>query len=116
MQTHLVALSSHIVEDCFETGEGASTGCGYANEHIGRTFPSFDAMLQYLSDHYGLSADTKDYERGRGELYTSRTVANHSDAQNGGWLEPTGVEYADWRAGKTKLYAENYSIQFHYVR
>lgn len=116
MKTHLVKLSSDIVEDHFEHGAGDSTGCGYSNEPVGKTFESFDAMLKYLADYYGLSADINDYENEGGILRFSKTVANHADAQNGGWFEPTDAELEAWARGEQVLYSEDFSIEYHYVR
>lgn len=112
---HLVGLTSDICEDNFEEGEGASTGCGLRLA-IGKTFATFPDMLKYLAGTYGLSASKNDYnDEGNGTLETSRAVANHSNAQNGGWFEPTEEEYAQWRAGKLKLYVENFDIKWHNI-
>lgn len=116
MKVHLVKLSSDIVEDHYELGAGKSTGCGYSNEPVGKTFESFEAMLKYLADYYGLSSDANDYENEDGKLYTSKTVANHSEAQNGGWFEPTEAELEAWTNGELMLYSEDYVIEYHYVR
>lgn len=116
MKVHLVKLSSDIVEDHYELGAGKSTGCGYSNEPVGKTFESFEAMLKYLADYYGLSSDANDYENEGSKLYTSKTVANHSEAQNGGWFEPTEAELEAWSNGELMLYSEDYIIEYHYVR
>lgn len=113
MTYHLVGLTSDIVEDHAKHGEGKSTGCGYPNEKIGEDFATFESMLKYLSVYYGLSDKAADYNREGNVLETSRTVANHSEAQNGGWMNPTDEEYAQWHAGKIKLYSDNYTIRFH---
>jgi len=119
MSVHLVSLSSDICEDHFEEGEGKSTGCGYTNEKIGQTFDTFEQMLAYLGKTYGLSANVADYGgeccKGHRQLHYSKTVANHSDAQNGGWFEPTEEELARWRAGALMLYSEDYVINWHQV-
>nr|WP_156903428.1 hypothetical protein [Burkholderia sp. M701] len=115
-RVHLVRLNSDIVEDHFEQGLGASTGCGYQNEPIGRTFPSLKAAVAFLSSHYGYSADHVDYEvEEDSQIVTARAVANHSEAQNGGWMDPTDEENEAWRAGKTKLYSEEVTVEFHYL-
>lgn len=116
MSYHLVSLSSEINEDHFESGDGASTGCGYQGEKIGKTFETFPEMLAYLASHYGLSANEADYnvdnEKGRRQLHYSKTVADHSQAQNGGWFEPTAAELEQWRAGTLQLYSEDYVINW----
>lgn len=114
MPVHLVAISSDICEDHPDEGIGASTGCGYNAEKIGKTFETFPEMLTYLEKHYGLSSNEADYDaestRGRRQLHYSKMVANHSDAQNGGWFEPTAEELVRWRAGALKLYSEESTI------
>jgi hypothetical protein len=113
MSIHLVKIDSDIVEDHYEHGEGASTGCGYSGEPVGKTFSNMAAMLDYLSTCFGLSKREADYDAAEGRLQTSRTVANHSARQNGGWFEATKEELAAWRKGKTKLFSENFTIYFH---
>jgi hypothetical protein len=109
---HVVSLSSNICEDDYEHGEGKSTGCGYQNQPVGQTFNSFNDMLAHLASYYGLPSNPVDYEHERGELRTSKTVANHSEAQNGGWFEPTTDEFQAWAAGKMKLYLENFQVRY----
>lgn len=109
---HLVSLSSDICEDDFESGEGASTGCGYSGEPIGQTFLTLSDMLGYLERTFGLSNKPQDYNIEDAHLTTSKTVANHCDAQNGGWFEATEAELEAWRKGRMKLYSEDYSIHF----
>lgn len=119
MSVHLVSLSSDILEDHFEQGIRGSTCCGYNDEKIGKTFDTFPQMLAYLKKNYGLSANEADYgDESDGQqrwLFYSKTVANHSDAQNGGWFDATEEEKTLWRAGKLKLYAEDYVIDWHQV-
>lgn len=119
MSVHLVSISSDIYEDDFEKGEGKATGCGYDAEKIGKTFDTFPQMLAYLEKTYGLSANEADYGvncvNGERHLHYSKTVANHSEAQNGGWFEPTQEELARWRAGALMLYSEDYVINWHQV-
>lgn len=119
MNVHLVSISSDICEDSFPDGDGKSTGCGYTDEKIGKTFDTFEDMLVYLEKTYGLSAKVADYGgyccKGHRQLYYSKTVANHSDAQNGGWFEPTEEELIRWRNGALMLYSENYTINWHSV-
>lgn len=109
---HLVSISSDIIEDHFEDGLLDSTGCGLSNEKIGETFPDMGAMLRYLASHYNLSDKQVDYEVTNSEVKTEKMVADHSQAQNGGWFEPTEQEYADWREGKIKLYSEEFVIKY----
>jgi hypothetical protein len=112
MKYHIVSLESEIVEDNYEEGEGESTGCGYSGEKIGKTFDSIEGMVEYLSQNYGLPKDVNDYEKQDQFLYTSKTVANHADEQNGGWFDPTEREIEMWQAGKMKLYSDNYTVKF----
>ena len=112
MNYHLVSLSSDIVEDDFNDGEGNSTGCGYQHEPVGKSFSSLETMIAYLASIYGLPGKLVDYAIEGTQLHTSKTVANHSEAQNGGWFEATTSELAAWSKGKMKLYSENYSIRF----
>lgn len=112
MAIHLVDMTSDIVEDSCEEGEGNSTGCGYAGQPLGRTFPTIPAAIQHLASYYGLPANEADYTIEEGLLQTSRMVADHTEAQNGGWMEPTSEEMSAWRAGHLKLYSENYDIRF----
>ncbi|MBK3780014.1 hypothetical protein G3A43_07075 [Paraburkholderia aspalathi] len=115
MSIHLVQIDSDIVEDHFEHGEGKSTGCGYNGETVGKTFPSMADMLGYLSSAFGLSAKETDYEASLGVLTTSRTVADHTAYQNGGWIAATERELDIWRKGAMKLFSENVTICFHTV-
>lgn len=52
---------------------------------------------------YGIEGDS---------MITSKTVADHSEAQNGGWFEATEQEIAQWEQGEIVLYSENYYIKF----
>lgn len=112
MKYHLISIDSDIGEDSLELGEGDSTGCGLNNEKIGVTFENMPAMLKHLHGHYGLPRDLADYEEENNVLHTSKTVANHSEAQNGGWMEPTEAEYELWQKGELTLYSENFTIRF----
>ncbi len=112
MKYHLVSVSSDICEDDYEEGEGASTGCGLGALQVGRTFDTFQQMLQYLASYFGLPNDEPGYHVEGNTLHTSKTVADHSNAQNGGWFDPTEAELKDWKEGKIKLYSENFLIKF----
>lgn len=112
MQYHLIKIDSDIVEDVYEEGEGASTGAGLDDEKVGRSFPSLAALVRFCHDAYGMPADLVDYEEEGTKLFTSRPAADHSQAQNGGWFEPTDDEYAKWKQGKIKLYLENYTVHY----
>lgn len=109
---HLVALSSDILEDDFEEGIKDSTGCGLVNQPIGQTFDTIKKAIEHLAKFFGLSAEEGDYELDGEELRTSKMVANHCDAQNGGWFEPTPAELAAWRRGEQKLYSEDFVVRF----
>jgi hypothetical protein len=118
MKHHLIAISSNIIEDSYEDGELGSTGCGYQDEKIGKTFDSLEAMIKYLHDYYSLSDKINDYEKNEFNqnceqiLNTSCLVSNHSEAQNGGWFKPTENEIEEWKKGLFKLYTETYTIRF----
>ena len=116
MSIHLTSLSSDICIDDLEEGIGASTGCGYQNELISKTFDSMEDLVKYLAYMYGLPADLNDYEQVGNILRTSKTVADHSQAQNGGWLVPTEAELAAYAAGEMKLYSDEYEIHWLEVR
>lgn len=115
---HLVRIESEIYEDIFEEGEGDFTGCGIS-VNVGQTFPNLQAMTDFLHNGYGLSKDPNDYgpdDDGKNMLFTSTTVADHSQHQNGGWFEATEAEIEKWQKGEIKLYSENYTIHFIYPR
>ena len=121
---HCTSIMSEIYEDSYEQGEGKYTGCG-ATWAVGRNFPNIPTMLAYLKAHHDLSDDLVDYHQDkqkeddkfeRWTLQTTKMVADHSDAQNGGWMEATKDEYDLWRKGELMLYAEHYIIYYHEVR
>jgi hypothetical protein len=98
-KVHLVSLRSNIVEDNYKKGEGKATGCGLDDERIGQTFDSFQQMLDYLSVNYRLSRKVSDYSTPTQSavtldmrISTSIMVVDHSNEQNGGWMEPTKEE------------------------
>jgi hypothetical protein len=72
-------------------------------------------MLSYLASAFGLSAKESDYDASLGVLTTSRTVADHTAYQNGGWFEASERELETWRKGAMKLFSENFTIHFHLV-
>ena len=114
---HVERLICDIYEDHPEDGVGNHTGAGMTDP-VGKTFANLDALVAYMASTYGLSEDASHYELDDEKpniLRTSRAVANHSEAQNGGWMDPTDEEFAAWNAGKLKLYLEEYRIEFHYV-
>lgn len=112
MNVHLIAMKSDIVEDNYENGELDSTGCGYRNEAIGRSFGTTLEAIGFLAKYFGFSPEVANWEISATSLRTSRLVANHTEAQNGGWLEPTEHELRNWRRGLTKLYEENVLVQY----
>ena len=112
MQIHVIALSSDIVKDSFDEGEGSSTGCGYQGQAIGKSFPSMEAAIGYLSAYYGYSSNVSDWEIRSNSIESSKMVANHSDAQNGGWFDPTESEISQWKRGELMLYSENVSVRY----
>jgi hypothetical protein len=71
--------------------------------------------VKYLSDYYGLSDAIVDYEIEGKQMTTERACANHADAQNGGWFDPTEEEIAKWQKGEIKLYSEEFTISFIYT-
>ena len=110
-------ISTDIIEVVFDDEELESTGCGLRGEKIGRAFNTFQEMLNYLVNNYGLTADKTNYEVDEdGVLQTSKMVADHSAHQNGGWFEPTSEEIKKWKKGEMKLYVEDYTIKFHAIK
>ncbi len=109
----LMSLHSEIYEDSFSEGQLDSTGAGLPNTPIAKEFSSAKEMLEYLAKNYGLSTDLNDYDTETpGELHTAKQVADHAEAQNGGWMEPTPEEVAAWKKGEGKLYDEEYYIKY----
>ena len=104
---HLVSVSSSIVEDIYEEGEGKETGCGL-NEQIGKTFDSLNKLEEYLKSYY----DLEDLEKEGMTFVTSVGRANHSEKQNGGWMVPTPDEIEQWKQKKVTLYLEHYSFGY----
>ena len=98
---------------------GESTGCGLQNVPVGLTFESLQQAVKYLCDYHGMPGDEVDYEiledpcrNGNLRLVTARQCANHADAQNGGWFDPTQAELELWSKGELKLYSEEYTVEF----
>ena len=112
MPIHLIKMSSDIVEDCFEEGLGDSTGCGYQNQAIGRSFETEASAIAYLASMYGYPSDMSSWEIGRSSMQSAKAVANHSEAQNGGWMEPTQSEIEAWQKGSFKLYKKLVTVNF----
>jgi|TARA_Y100000034_G_scaffold133551_1_gene199338 hypothetical protein len=109
-------ITSEIYEDSYEEGECRFTGCGLDKTHIGKFFNTKEEMAKYLADYYGLSEDVNDYITDiNGSWETDRQVADHSEAQNGGWFKPTEKEIEQWKQDKIKLYVEHYWTRFHRV-
>ena len=113
---YLERVDSDITEDSYEHGELDGTGCGL-HETIGKRFGSLEDVIQYLSKIYGLSDKKDNYEidEKNGFLQIDKQVANHSEEQNGGWMEPTAQEITSWKDGRGKLYNEHYTISFHKI-
>lgn len=109
---HIINFSSDILENSYEDGELRSTGCGYQNEPVGKSFDDMQKAISYLNKTYGMPGDVKDYEIDHSEIFTSMMVADHSAKQNGGWMEPTRQEKELWMQNKFKLYSENFRISF----
>jgi hypothetical protein len=112
MPIHLIQLSSDIVEDDPEDGLLDSTGCGYCGQAIGRSFDTDEKAIAYLADTYGYSSDIPSWEIRASSMQSSKQVANHSEAQNGGWMVPTEAETQAWLSGKFKLYEELVTVNF----
>jgi hypothetical protein len=106
MRIHIVSIRSDIYEDSYEEGLGKSTGCGLSVK-IGKTFHTLRGAFNFLERYHSIT----DLEEDRGEFHTSNMVADHSEAQNGGWFPPTEEEFADWRKGKIKLYSEEFTVK-----
>jgi hypothetical protein len=106
MRFHIVSVHSDIYEDSYDDGLGKSTGCGLSDQ-IGKTFNTLEEAFVFLEKHYRLT----DLEKDNGKFRTSLMVADHSEAQNGGWFTPTEKEFADWQEGKIKLYSEEFTVE-----
>lgn len=114
MKYHLVSLKSEIYEDDYEQGMGGYTGCGYSSECIALSFETEQDAIKHLASSYGLSEELSDYEWDHvaGTIATAKMVADHSNAQNGGWFEPTEEERERWVRGEQKLYTEEFTVSF----
>lgn len=112
MRYHAVSITSDIRKDDPAEGEGASTGCGL-DMAIGKTFDTLADMVRFVARQFGLPEAVADWDvESPDRLCTSKLVANHSEAQNGGWFEPTAAEMAAWRRGTFPLYSENVSVRY----
>jgi len=105
---HLVKVSSSIVEESYEDGEGRNTGCGL-NEKIGKTFDSLEELKEHIKDVY--VSEELELE-GDNSFQTCSQVADHSEAQNGGWMTPTAEEIAQWKKKEIILYLELFTFSF----
>lgn len=98
-----------IYEDSYEEGELGHTGAGMNGGAKGR-YRNFEEVIQTFSDDYSLSDDPAhwhiDFDKTQWTLQTTRQVANHCEAQNGGWFDPTFAEIEAWKKGEYKLYSE----------
>jgi len=107
------AWNCEIYEDDYEKGELGFTGAGMNGGAKGR-YRSFEEVIETFSKDWGLSSDPTDwiihFIDGRWQLETSRQVADHSEAQNGGWMDPTKKEIAEWKKGEYKLYNEKWLV------
>ena len=110
-----------IYEYDYNEGLGKHTGCGY-EETIGKSFDTMDDAKKFLVDSYALIDDNSpnggefDLETNEDVMETTKgPIADHSDKQNGGWMDATEEEQKLWRKGKMKLYLEDYWIQYHYI-
>ena len=102
-----------IYEDSYEKGELGFTGAGMNGGATGR-YRSFEDVINEFSKDWVLSSDPTHwniYFNGtRWTLETDRQVADHSDKQNGGWMEPTKKEIEEWKKGEYKLYNERWVV------
>lgn len=111
MAVHLVSIGSDIVADHPEDGDGASTGHGLRREPVGRTFETLLDAVGWLSRNHGLPPGVSDYGVERdGTLVTEVPRADHSRAQNGGWMTPTMREVEAWGRGELTLYSEHVRV------
>lgn len=113
------AWNCEIYEDDYEKGELGFTGAGMNGGATGR-YRNFEEVIETFSKNYGLSSQSHDwiihFIDGSWQLETSRQVADHSEAQNGGWIEPTKREIEEWKKGEYKLYSENWAIFCNRIR
>lgn len=107
----LESIDSEILEDDYEEGEKDFTGCGLPMINIGKKFPTKKLMLEWIENNYSFTGFEE--HESPGIMATSKTVADHSSAQNGGWFDPTEEELKLWKEGKMKLYTENVTIKYH---
>lgn len=113
MRVHLVSISSKIYEDSYYDGEGAFTGAGLSRKPIGKTFASMTDAVNWLADKWGFPIGPgEDYEVDSAHIYSSKMVADHSEEQNGGWMEPTSKEKQLWKRGEYPLYTETMYIKY----
>ena len=102
-----------IYEDSYKRGQLGNTRAGMNGGATGR-YRSFEDVINDFSKNYGLSSDPTHwsyYFNGtRWQLETARQVADHSEAQNGGWMDPTKTEIEEWKKGEYKLYSENWVV------
>ncbi len=115
MRIYLESMSTEIFEDHFNEGLGESTGCGLQDVKIGRAFDTLEDMLKYLDTAFGLPCEEVNYRMQPGTLEASKQVADHSQAQNGGWFDPTATEMAAWAAGTGKMYCEECVIHYRWI-
>ena len=96
------AWNCEIYEDDYEKGELGFTGAGM-NGGATRRYRDFEEVIETFSKNYGLPSNPTDwliYFNGTSwQLQTTRQVADHSDKQNGGWMEPTKKEIEEWKKG-----------------
>lgn len=108
-----------IYEDSYEEGELGGTGAGMSGGATGR-YRSFEDVINDFSKDYCLPSDPADwnisFNGARWQLETTRQVADHSDKQNGGWMEPTKTEIEEWKKGEYKLYHENWVVYCNRLR
>tara|TARA_B100001093_G_scaffold502594_1_gene555799 strand:+ start:347 stop:820 length:474 start_codon:yes stop_codon:yes gene_type:complete len=108
-----------IYEDSYENGELGRTGAGMNGGAKGR-YRSFEDVINDFSKEYGLSSDPAHwiitFNGARWQLETARQVADHTEAQNGGWMPPTKTEIVEWMQGEYKLYSENWVVYCNRLR
>ena len=112
MSIHLISMSSDIVDDLYDEGDGESTGCGYQGEPIGKSFETEALAIAYMADMYNYPSDMHSWEISSSHMESARQVADHSSVQNGGWMEPTESEIEVWENGSFKLYQDQVTVQF----
>lgn len=99
------AIEGELTEDSYGKGEiGRPISSLY--ENVGKTFDSFEEMVEYLNRHYIIPERKENwfaFEPGR---YTVQFLSDED------WLESSKREIEAWKKGELKLYSAMFNIYF----